>query len=41
LDGLTRAGVISDDNWKKIKEDPSDIEIDRADPRTEIIVREE
>jgi len=28
-------------DWKAIKEDPSDIEVDRADPRTEIIVREE
>jgi hypothetical protein len=40
MDGLTRAGIISDDNWKEIKEDPSDIEVDRANPRTEIIVRE-
>lgn len=41
LDGLTRAGIISDDNWKEIKEEPSDIAVDRADPRTEIIVRDE
>lgn len=40
LDGLTEAGVISDDNYLAIKEDPSDIEIDRDNPRTEIVVYE-
>lgn len=40
LDGLTLAGVISDDNYKEIQEEPSDIEIDRSNTRTEIVVRE-
>ena len=40
LDGLTRGGVIQDDNYKKLIEDKPKTEIDRKNPRTEIIVRE-
>lgn len=40
LDGLTRAGVIADDNYREIQEEPPDIEVDRQNPRTEIVVRE-
>lgn len=38
LDGLTRAGVIADDNYREIREEPADIEVDRGNPRTEILV---
>ena len=40
LDGLTRAGVIADDNYRAIKEEISDIEVDRQNSRTEIVIRE-
>ena len=40
LDGLTRAGIIADDNWKAIGEEPSEVEVDKYNPRTIIEIRE-
>jgi len=39
-DALVQAGLLEDDSWKHLKLGSADAELDRENPRAEIVVRD-